>query len=215
MPGTLLPHDVLDELTGVAGLIVGEVGELDGADFQLHDRLQTASYPIEHAIDVTVIGLLLGRSLVPRDGLEELGMGLFLQDIGKLALPQRLVHKAGPLAPDEWELMMQHTVLGLQFLRDERITSRTRAVVRHHHERWDGSGYPDELAGAEIPLFARIAAVADVFDAVTSRRRHAPAASGRVGIDVLRAGAGKTFDPEVVGAFLEVLPADRLALAAR
>ena len=89
------------------------------------------------------------------------------------------MHKEGPLAPDEWELMMQHPLLGLEFLRDDSIPARAKSVVRSHHERWDGSGYPSGLVGDEIPLFARIAAVADVFDAVTSERYHAPAVPQR------------------------------------
>ena len=118
---------------------------------------------------------------MPQESLQELGTGLFLQDIGKLALPPSLVHKPGPLAPDEWELMMQHPLLGLEFLRDDTISAQAKSVVRSHHERWDGSGYPSGLVGEEISLFARIAAVADVFDAVTSERFHARGAAARRG----------------------------------
>jgi putative two-component system response regulator len=150
-----------------------------------------------------VLGLAIGRRLAPASSLRELGTGLFLQDIGKLALPPSLVHHPGPLAPDEWELMMQHTLLGLELLRDDTIAAPSKAVVRSHHERWDGSGYPDGLKGKEPPLFARIAAVADVFGAATSERFHAHGLSRDEGIELIRAGSASAFDPAVVEAFLD------------
>ena len=209
MPGTLLPHEILTELTGVAHEIVDEVaGGSDGAlefGFDLKaEHVGPAAYNIEHSIDTTVIGLLVGRRLVPGDVLGDLGLGLFLQDIGKLGLPPRLVHKEGPLAPDEWELMMRHPLLGLEFLRGDSIPARTKSVVRSHHERWDGSGYPGGLVGPEISEFARIAAVADAFDALTSERYHAPAVSRHQGLATILAGSGTAFDPKVVETFLVV-----------
>ena len=169
MPGTLLPHEILDELTDVAGQIVDEVLAHDDTAHG-ENGAGPALYLVEHSIDATVLGLSIARRLVPQDCLRELGTGLFLQDIGKLALPPSLVHNPGPLAPDEWELMMRHPLLGLEFLRDDAFPARAKSVVRSHHERWDGSGYPSGLIGEEISLFARIAAVADVFCAVTSER---------------------------------------------
>jgi HD-GYP domain-containing protein (c-di-GMP phosphodiesterase class II) len=203
MPGTLLPCEILSELREIAGQIVDEVLAHD------HDAVAgsgtgPALYIVEHSIDVTVMGLLIGRRLLPQDSLEELGTGLFLQDIGKLALPPSLVLKPEPLAPDEWDLMMQHTLLGLEFLRDDAISGQAKSVIRSHHERWDGSGYPSGLVGDEISLFPRIAAVADVFGAVTSERFHARALPRDEGIDLIRAGSGSAFDPTVVEAFLDV-----------
>jgi HD-GYP domain-containing protein (c-di-GMP phosphodiesterase class II) len=204
MPGTLLPHEILAELTRVAGRIVTEVLASDEADPLAGKGAGPALYIVEHSIDATALGLSIARRLSARGPLEELGTGLFLQDIGKLALPPRLVLKPGALAPDEWHLMMQHPVLGLEFLRDGAIPARAKAVVRSHHERWDGSGYPSGLARDEIPLFARIAAVADVFRAVTSERYYAEPVSREEGIELIRAGSGSAFDPAVVEAFLDV-----------
>ena len=203
MPGTLLPHEILDELTQVAGRIVDEVMASDNGGFATNGA-QPAAYNIEHPIDATVIGLLVGRRLVPEESVEELGTGLFLQDIGKLALPPNLVHKPGPLTPAEWDLMMQHPLLGLEFLRDDSASNQAKHVVRSHHERWDGSGYPSGLVGDEAPLFSRIAAVADVFHAVTSERYHARARPRHWGIEMIRAGSGSAFDPAVVEVFLDV-----------
>jgi HD-GYP domain-containing protein (c-di-GMP phosphodiesterase class II) len=203
MPGTLLPPEILTDLTDVACQIVDEVLEIgDGA--LNADGATPDEYNVEHSIGSTVIGLLVGGRLLPEDSLEELGTGLFLQDIGKLALPPALVHKPGPLTPAEWDLLMQHPLLGLAFLRDHSIPAKAKSIVRSHHERWDGSGYPSGLVGEEAPLFARIAAVADVYHAVTSERYHAPARPRRWGIEMIRAGSGSAFDPTVVDAFLDV-----------
>ena len=204
MPGTLLPHEILTELTDVAGRIVDEVHAHEGEYPLTGDGAGAALYLVEHSIDATALGLSIGRRLVPEDSLPELGTGLFLQDIGKLALPPSLVHHPGPLAPDEWELMMQHPRLGLEFLRDDTVSAQAKSIVRSHHERWDGSGYPSGLIGEEIPLFARIAAVADVFGAVTSERFYAQAMPRNEGIELIRAGSGSSFDPAVVEAFLDV-----------
>ena len=203
MPGTLLPHEVLTELGDLADQIVDEVLAHDDVGLAGNGGAP-ALYLVEHSIEATVLGLSIGRRLVARDRLRELGTGLFLQDIGKLVLPPSLVHKPGPLAPDEWDLMMQHTLLGLELLRDDTISPAAKSVVRSHHERWDGSGYPSGLVGEEISLFARIAAVADVFGAVTSERFYAHALLRGEGVDLIRAGSGSAFDPSVVAAFVEV-----------
>ena len=183
MPGILLPCELLDDLTAVARRIVSDVDRWE--------RLGELGDPgLEHPIDATAVGVLIGRRLLAASDLGDLGAGLFLQDIGKLALPRGLAEKEGPLAPDEEELTRQHPLLGLELLRDDRIGADVRAVVRSHHERWDGAGYPDELIGAETPLAARIAAVANAF--CTD------------GIDQVRAGAGSAFDPTVAEALIEV-----------
>jgi HD-GYP domain-containing protein (c-di-GMP phosphodiesterase class II) len=160
---------------------------------------------VEHSIGATVVGLLIGRRLLPPESLYDLGVGLFLQDIGMLALPESVVQKPSPLAPDEWALMMQHPLLGLEFLRDDSISAAAKSVVRSHHERWNGSGYASGLAGEGISLFARIAAVADAFDAVTRDRYLTPALPLEEGVKIVRSGSGSSFDPTVVDAFLKVI----------
>ena len=205
MPGTLLPPEVLTELTEAATRILDEVLGQEDQAFTFANGSRPEDYDFQHSIDATVVGLLVGRKLISEDALPELGTGLFLQDIGKLALPPRLVHKEGPLAWDEWELMMQHPLLGLEFLRDDSVSSAAKSVVRSHHERWDGAGYPGALIGEEISLYARIAAVADAFDAVTSTRYHAPAMPTAEGVEIIRAGSGTAFDPHVVDAFLAAI----------
>ena len=185
MPGSLLPHERLDDLTAAARVIVAEV-----------DRLPEAPYDVlsagERTIDATVAGLLLGRRLeLAGDELLELGLGLFLKDIGKLALPPAVVENPGPLDPAEEELMRRHPQRGLDLLRDEDAGRLARDVIRFHHERWDGTGYPAGLAGERIPLLARVAAVAEGFVAASS-------------LDALHAGSRSAFDPTLVEAFEDV-----------
>jgi hypothetical protein len=189
MPGNLLPHERLDDLTAAARRIVAEVKGLPEAPYDLTGRG-------DRPIDAAVIGLLVGRRLeLPDETLLQLGLGLFLQDIGKLALPPAIVDKPDPLDDAEVELMRRHPAYGLDLLRDEDVGSGARAVIRFHHERWDGSGYPLGLTGAEIPLLARIAGLTGAFVAARSQQE---------GVAALRAGAGTAFDPELVEILADV-----------
>lgn len=136
-----------------------------------------------------------------------------LHDVGKMRIPNRVLHKNGALNDDERILIQEHPVLGswmVARLGDDQIV----AAVRHHHERWDGKGYPDGVSGAAIPLFSRIIAVADTFDAITSTRSYRAGSSRQRAVDVLRAEAGHQFDPAVVEGFLTTLPDHRSALTA-
>jgi hypothetical protein len=189
MPGHLMPHECLDDLTAAARRIVAEVERLPEAPY---DLTGTGDRPI----DATVAGLLVGRRMeLPGEAMMQLGLGIFLRDVGKLALPPSIVDKHGPLDYDELELMHRHPELGLDLLREEDIGPGARTVIRFHHECWDGGGYPVGLAGAEIPLLARIAAVADAFVCAPSQQD---------GVTTLVAGAGRAFDPELVELLAEV-----------
>lgn len=128
-----------------------------------------------------------------------------LHDIGKLAIPTDILRKPGPLSRPEWRTVEQHPVIGSQILERVSFLRDAAPLVRHHHERYDGSGYPAGLSGDEIPLGARIIAVADAFDAMISDRPYRRALSFRKAIAELRTHAGTQFDPQVVAAFLEVL----------
>jgi hypothetical protein len=199
MPGNLLPHECLDDLTAAARRIVAEVERLPEAPYDLSG---TGDRPI----DATVTGLLVGRRLDLRaDSLLQLGLGLLLQDIGKLVLPPAIVDKAGPLDHAELELMRRHPQHGVDLLRYEKLSRDALTLIHFHHERWDGAGYPYGLAGLEIPLGARIAGLADAF---------AGASSQAAGVAALRAGAGHAFDPELVAVFEDVAMARSPGLGA-
>jgi putative two-component system response regulator len=151
-----------------------------------------------------------GRSSTPRLNamlIDELAKAAPLHDIGKVAIPDSILLKPGPLAADEWTVMKTHTEHGGDLL--QRAVDRLGEdagpllrfgieIARHHHEKWDGSGYPDGLAGEEIPLAARLMAVADVYDALISRRPYKEPMSHEVALMLIREGSGKHFDPELV-----------------
>jgi HD-GYP domain-containing protein (c-di-GMP phosphodiesterase class II) len=129
-----------------------------------------------------------------------------LHDIGKVAVPEAVLHKPARLTADEEAVIRAHPVTGERILRPI-IRSRTvLAAIRGHHERLDGTGYPDGLRGDAVPLLARFIAIPDVFDAVTSARSYRRALSAAEGLDILRAGAGTHFDPTLVNLFLGIAP---------
>ena len=128
--------------------------------------------------------------------------GFLLHDVGKIGIPDGILQKPGPLSVAERRRMETHTVLGEQMLGGVAFLKGTGLrVVRHHHERWDGSGYPDQLAGGEIPLGARVFAVADSLDAMTSDRPYRPAQPWSAARDEILSQSGRQFDPDVVDAF--------------
>jgi hypothetical protein len=146
------------------------------------------------------------RTYVRRDRrLARLGLGLLLHDIGKLVIPIDVLNKPGQLDDSEWELMRSHPRAGVEMLRSDLISPLVKVVVRSHHERWDGGGYPDGLAGEDIHQLARIAATADVYDAVTSERVYAAARPPDVGVQIVLDGSGRAFDPDVVDVFRRVV----------
>ncbi len=128
-----------------------------------------------------------------------------VHDIGKVGLPPGLLEKPGALAPDERRQMEEHSAIGERILSNVEDYAEIAIVVRHHHERWDGAGYPDRLAGEEIPLMSRILAVADAYDAMTSHRPYRAALPGAEARRRLRESAGAQFDPDIVDAFDAVL----------
>lgn len=128
-----------------------------------------------------------------------------LHDLGKIGVPEAILRKPAPLTEIEWEVMRRHPVVGAQIVAPLEFFAEGAFVIRHHHERVDGSGYPDRLAGAAIPLGARIVAVADVYDALTSDRPYRPRLSHAQALDLLRAEAGRGLDAELVHVFCLLL----------
>ena len=163
------------------------------------------AYTRKHAERVTAYGMRIARALglsVP--DVADLEFGFLLHDIGKLAIPDSILYKPGQLTAEERALVVQHPVVGAEIVRDIEFLAQPMQVVRHHHERWDGTGYPDGLAGEDIPLSARIFAVADVLDALTSDRPYRTASPLDVARDMIVAESGQHFDPRVIEAFKKI-----------
>ena len=216
--GRTLEPEATDELSDVVDQILLEIEELDGKVVALADLCAADAYNLQHPIDVTALGLLIGRRLIIEHGwldykgerqddrheerLFRLGMGLILSDIGKLAIPDAILNKPGKLSEEEWEIVKTHPKAGVKLVRDTGAwCPLVQACVLRHHERWDGTGYPEGKSSTEVHEMARIAAVADVYDAITSERVFAPAKPAHMGVQAILAGAGTQFDPTIIDVF--------------
>lgn len=211
----------VSSLTEIVHRILARIEECGGVALALGDLCSADGYTFQHSIDVAAIGLLVGRRHMQAygwtdyrgerrfDRLDErltmLGIGLLLHDIGKLVVPMSILNKPGKLTAEEWEIVKAHPNAGVDMLAGDRWDPLVKAIVLRHHERWNGSGYPDGKIGTEIHQMARIAAVADVYDAITSERKYAPAQSAATGVKAILAGASILYDPDVVDSFAKVV----------
>src|SRR6185503_20200484 len=169
---------------------------IDAKDEVTHDHV--------HRVQIYALGL--GRLFGLTDGeIEALKAGAMLHDIGKLAVPDYILHKPGQLTPAEFEKMKVHTIVGAEILERVAFPYPVGPVVRHHHERWDGEGYPDGLKGEVIPITARILTLADSFDAMREDRNYRKAMTHEQAVGLLNEGSGIVFDPNVVRTFLDHL----------
>jgi putative nucleotidyltransferase with HDIG domain len=158
---------------------------------------------VDRVMEFTVlIAEQLGMSSLQ---ISSLRFGAILHDIGKIYIREGVLRKAGPLNNQEWGEMKRHAEIGANLLRNIPYLSGAIPIIRYHHERWDGKGYPDGLAGEEIPLGARIVAVADTFDAMTTARVYHSENTPEQAIEEIRSGSGSRYDPAVVDAFLTAL----------
>ena len=157
------------------------------------------AYTGKHAERVAAYGLELARRIDPKLAENpQTEFGFLLHDVGKVAIPDGVLYKTSDLAEEEQSLMRRHPVIGYEIGRGIEFLADAAQIVRHHHERWDGKGYPDGLAGEEIPLAARIFSVADALDAMTTDRPYRPGFSFERARAEIRSGAGTQFDPGVV-----------------
>ena len=182
-----------------------------GTALLLRDLLEEDDeYTGHHTEDVVALAVQVAEEMgVDEDTLRATEMGALLHDIGKIAVPDAIINKAGPLDEDEWAIMRKHTVEGERMLQQVGgLLSSVGVVVRASHERWDGGGYPDGLAGEQIPMAARIVSACDAFNAMTTDRSYRKALPLEVAITELRVNAGTQFAPDVVDALIAVATRD-------
>ena len=191
-----------------------------GTALLLRDLLEEDDeYTGHHTEDVVELTASVAQEMgVDEDTRREAEMGALLHDIGKIAVPDEIINKPGPLNDEEWAIMKTHTVEGERMLQQVGgLLSSVGVVVRASHERWDGGGYPDGLVGGQIPVAARICAACDAFNAMTTDRSYRKALPLEVAIDELHKNAGTQFAPDVVAALIAVVTRDapdwELALA--
>ena len=180
------------------GTIVGFASMMEGKD----------ASTIAHLYRVRDYCTQLAKALGIRDDdkLRDIQLGAMLHDIGKYRVPDAILTKPGPLTEEEWKVMRMHPEFGADFVERIPFLSGAAEVIKHHHEKFDGTGYPRGLTGEEIPLSARIFAVVDAYDAMVSERCYKPSMSEAFALRELRQNAGTQFDPRVVDAFERILP---------
>jgi diguanylate cyclase (GGDEF)-like protein/putative nucleotidyltransferase with HDIG domain len=184
-----LPQAVLDTVTSLAFAI-------DAKDH----------YTQGHSQKVSAYAALIAEAMEMSDAeIEEIRLGAVLHDIGKVGIPEHILNKSGPLNPDEWETMKSHVVFGAKILEPLTPLARIREMVHHHHEYFDGSGYPEALSGEQIPLGARIIAVADAYDTITSDRTYKKGRSAVEALAELERCANAQFDRRIVEVFVRVM----------
>jgi len=168
-----------------------------------------------HNYRVTFYAVALAEAMgLPKQDISELVTGAFLHDVGKIGIPDRILLKPGKLTDDEFEVMKTHALLGIEIVADNPWLEGAELTIRHHHERFDGTGYPDRLRGNSIPRIARIFAVVDVFDALTSERPYKKPMALTEALTIIENDSDRHFDPEVVAVFKKIAP-DLYASAAR
>ena len=180
------------------------------ATFEQISRLLDARdhYTAIHSEQVAELAVRIAATMgLQRSEVEDVEIAARVHDIGKIAVPDAILLKPGPLTRDEWAIMKKHPVISAELIEGLEIYGGVVDAVRHEHERWDGSGYPDGLRGEEIPLISRIIAAADIHNALTTDRPYREAFSAERTIEVIREMSGSDLDPDVADALLSVLGA--------
>jgi putative nucleotidyltransferase with HDIG domain len=160
-----------------------------------------------HSLNVTRYSMLLGEHLgLDEEELRVLSQGALMHDLGKIGIPDNILKKPGGLDESEFEIIKQHPMMTSEILDTLETSDHFAAIARSHHERWDGTGYPDGLNGEDIPLLARIVAIADAWDAMTSNRVYRDAMNENIALDIIeREQDSGQWDPYLVGKFIKLI----------
>ncbi len=187
--------DALDDSETVLVSLAQSVEQRDPALAQHCERLASMA---------AGMGMSLG---LPAGDVIALQRGGYLHDVGKIAIPDQILFKEGPLTPEEWEVMKSHTERGARICSNMRSLESVVPIIRHHHEKWDGSGYPSGLKGTEIPLLARILQVADIYDSLTTHRPYKAALPPEEALRMIQQEVARGWrDPQLVNQFADILP---------
>jgi putative two-component system response regulator len=194
---TMLRHkalvDSLDEAETILFALAQSVEHRDKYTGLHCERLATYSIVLAQALGLSKTDQLA------------LFRGGYLHDIGKIAIPDAVLFKRGKLSPEEWKVMRQHTLRGEDICKPMKSLAPVLPIIRSHHERWDGSGYPDGLRGGDIPLLARVLQIADIYDALTTSRPYKPAYSHEHAVEIMRQESARGWrDPELVPIFARI-----------
>lgn len=198
--------------------IANDVSELYNAQRQLEEDFSALieslisiielkdEYTSHHSSNVRKWAVMLGEKMgLSERELRDIELAAILHDIGKIGIPTNILNKPGPLSPEEYGIVKLHPVNGEKTLAKIKRLEKIRKIIRHHHERFDGKGYPDGLKGEEIPLIARIIAIADAFNAMTSDRSYRKALSIKEALAEIEKGAGTQFDPVLAKLFVDMV----------
>jgi putative two-component system response regulator len=188
--------EAMAEVDGAHGVIVALANAVEAKDELTERHCQRLS---------TFARELAIAAGVARQEVRPIVLGAMLHDVGKIGIADSLLNKPGPLTPVEWQEMQRHPLIGETICEPLRGSRLFLPVIRHHHERWDGAGYPDRLRGDSIPLGARIVGLVDAYDAMVHDRPYRPAMSVAQALDEVRRQAGRQFDPELVSAFVPMI----------
>jgi len=202
---------LLHILSERASLTVENILLYDSLFMNLHATLRALVRSLEakdpytklHSERVTQWALAVARKMnCSEEEIESLTFAGHLHDIGKIGIRDQILMKPGRLTEEEYEIIKTHPVIGAEIVGHLGLLHLETSIIRHHHERWDGNGYPDGLKGKDIPKLSRILAVADTYDAITSRRPYRKAMPDRFACEEIKKNSGTQFDPEIVQAFL-------------
>lgn len=194
--------DGFNQLKQLTSKIIDSILEVEGINFGLKKLHTHCLYTFYHSIKVSVLSMAIGHNLEFDDNeLLELGLSALLHDLGKANIPISILDKPGKLTDSEWRHMKEHSTSSLHYLEKGGVSSAIYSGVKDHHEKFDGSGYPNSLTGKNISLFGRIIAIADVYDALTSNRVYKQEMDPEDGIKVIKASKGSHFDSEIVDMF--------------